>query len=177
MTYFLARENLDVHVHKHPHHKSLNEQLMQDISTLDFVWHEDNIHGTNIKGRQFNFVSNPGIPKPKGVQLLEQWVRQVITLDYIDINFATWVARLDKGQETVSHYHHPHCSMVFVYFVNTPKGSSPLVFPTSGKKVKAEAGTLVIHPSTLVHKVPPNKCDGRITIASNLHISEKAVKF
>ena len=47
------------------------------------------------------------------------------------------------------HYHHPHSSLVFVYFVNTPKGSSPLVFPTSGKKVKAEAGTLVIHPGVL----------------------------
>ena len=62
----------------------------------------------------------------------------------------TWAACLDKGQgQHVEHDHYPHCTIVFVYFVNTPKGSSPLVFPTSGKKVKAEAGTLVIHPGVL----------------------------
>ena len=178
---FFCRENLEVQVYKHPHYQSLNEQLMKDISTLDFTWHEDNIYGTNIKGSQFNFISNPKVPKPKGVKLLEQWVTQIVRsgwkvepwLNYIDVNFTTWVARLDKGQETMCHFHHPHSSLVFVYFLNTPKGSSPLVFPTSGKKVKAEAGTLVIHPSVLKHKVPPNKCDGRITIASNLYISEK----
>ena len=76
--------------------------------------------------------------------------------DDIPVNIhATWVARLDKGHiQHVEHLHYPLCTIVFVYFVNTPKGSSPLVFPTSGKKVKAEAGTLVIAPSTLRHKVP-----------------------
>ena len=146
---------------------------MKDISTLDFTWHEENVYGTNIKGSQFNFISNPHVAKPNGIILLEQWVTQLVKLNFIDINFHTWIARLDEGQETLEHSHYPVCTMVFVYFVNTPKGSSPLVFPTSGKKVKAEAGTLVIHPSVLKHKVPPNKCDGRITIASNLYISEK----
>ena len=145
---------------------------MKDISTLDFTWHEENVYGTNIKGSQFNFISNPHVAKPNGIILLEQWVTQLVKLNFIDINFHTWIARLDEGQETLEHSHYPVCTMVFVYFVNTPKGSSPLVFPTSGKKVKAEAGTLVIHPSVLKHKVPPNKCDGRITVASNMDIIE-----
>ena len=169
---FLCRENLEVQVYKHPHYQSLNEKLMKDISTLDFTWHEENVYGTNIKGSQFNFISNPHVAKPNGIILLEQWVTQLVKLNFIDINFHTWIARLDEGQETLEHNHYPVCTMVFVYFVNTPKGSSPLVFPTSGKKVKAEAGTLVIHPSVLKHKVPPNKCDGRITVASNMDIIE-----
>jgi len=177
---FWCKEKLEVQVYKHPHYQSLNESLMKDISTLDFTWHEDNVVGTNIKGSQFNWVSNPHISKPKGVKLLEQWVSQIVHDDYgdyIDIHYATWVANLDKGQETKLHHHYPHCSMVFVYFVNTPKGSSPLVFPTSGKKIKAEAGTIVIHPSILKHKVPPNKCDNRLTIASNVYISENGINF
>ena len=181
---FWCREKIEVQVHKHPHYQSLNEKLMMDISTLNFTRHENNVYGTNIKGSQFNFSSNPNIAKPNGVKLLEQWFTQIVkdssgmfSEDNVDINFGTWVARLDKGQETVLHHHHPQCTMVFVYFLNTPKGSSPLVFPTSGKKIKAEAGTIVIHPSILKHKVPPNKCDNRLTIASNVYISENGINF
>ena len=154
---------------------------MEDISKLDFLWHEENVYGTNIKGSQFNFCNNLDA-KPRGVLLIERWVKQIVLSQIrgnipVTIKYATWVARLDKGQQTIRHFHHPHCSIVFVYFVNTPKGSSPLVFPTSGKKVKAEAGTLVIHPGVMQHEVPPNKCDGRITIASNLYISEAGINL
>ena len=154
---------------------------MEDISKLKFLWHENNVTGTNIKGSQFNFCNNLDA-KPRGVLLLERWVKQIVLSQIrgnipVTIKYATWVARLDKGQQTIRHFHHPHCSIVFVYFVNTPKGSSPLVFPTSGKKVKAEAGTLVIHPGVMQHEVPPNKCDGRITIASNLYISEAGINL
>ena len=170
---FSCRENLEVRVYKHPHYQSLNETLMEDFNKLNFTKYENNAVHTNIKGSQFNFMSHPDIPKPKGIILIEQWVRQLINLKYCDIDFGTWIAKLDKGQETIDHDHYPFSTMVCVYFVNTPKGSSPLVFTKSGKKVKAEAGTLVIHPSTLRHKVPPNKCDNRVTIASNIWITEQ----
>ena len=169
---FYCRENLEVQVYKHPHYQSLNEKLMEDFNKLPFVAYENQTHFTNIKGKQLNFTNNPHIVKPKGIVLIEQWVKQLINNNNVDINFHTWVARLDEGQETLEHDHYPLCTMVFVYFVNTPEGSSPLVFPTSGKKVKAEAGTLVIHPSTLRHKVPTNRTHGRVTIASNMDIIE-----
>ena len=56
----------------------------------------------------------------------------------------------------------------FVYFIKCPKGSSPLVFTKSGKKIKAEEGKIVIFPGWLRHHVPKNKCEGRITMAGNI---------
>ena len=55
----------------------------------------------------------------------------------------------------------------FVYFVKTPKGSSPLIFTNSGKRIKAEEGKIVIFPGRLLHHVPKNKCEGRMTLAGN----------
>ena len=50
----------------------------------------------------------------------------------------------------------------FVYFVKCPKGSSPLVFTTSGKKVKAEEGKIALFPANILHHVPKNRCEGRV---------------
>ena len=89
--------------------------------------------------------------------------------------FVTWAARLDKGQQTLEHDHLFYATFAFVYFVNVPKGSSPLIFTTSGKKIKAEPGKLVLFPAPLRHKVPINKCDNRVTIASNITMIENTM--
>ena len=170
-----CRENLEIQIHHHPHYQSLNEKLMDDLCKLNFLPHKQNLNYTNIKGSQFNFCNENLSLKPKGVALIENWVEQIIRdkeKGSFNFNFRTWVARLDKNQETVEHCHLPYCSFAFVYFVNTPKGSSPLVFPTSGKKIKPEPGKLVLFPAPLRHKVPVNKCDNRVTIASNICILE-----
>ena len=173
-----CRENLKIEIYQHPHHQSLNDKLMDDFSKINFYSHFDNVKFTNIKGDQFHFSEDKLSLKPKRVTLIENWVEQIIREKLrfqTDINFLTWAARLNKGQETIEHDHLPYCILAFVYFVNTPKGASPLVFPTSGKKIKAESGKLVLFPSSLRHKVPFNKCDNRVTIASNISIIEKTV--
>ena len=170
-----CRENLEVEVYHHPHYQSLNEKLMTDFSRLYFYRHEENLNHTNIKGSQLNFCKDNYSLKPKGVTLIENWVKQIIQSKLsvpTQLYFATWAARLDRGQETLEHDHLYYATFAFVYFVNTPKGASPLVFPTSGKKVKAESGKLVLFPAPLKHKVPVNKCDNRVTIASNITILE-----
>ena len=171
-----CRENLEIEIYHHPHYQSLNEKLMDDFSKLTFNLHDDLQYYTNIKGRQLSLISHP--ERPKGVDLIQNWVKQIIQNKVevpVDINFATWVARLDKGQETLEHAHSLYATLAFVYFVNTPKGSSPLIFTTSGKKIKAESGKLVLFPGTLRHKVPVNKCDNRVTIASNITIMQRGV--
>ena len=78
-----------------------------------------------------------------------------------------WGQWYAKGDYQISHTHLPnHWS--FVYYVNTPKGASPLIFPTSGKRVKAEAGKFVIFPAFLQHYVPKNNGEGRSVIGGNL---------
>ena len=75
--------------------------------------------------------------------------------------------RYDKGDYTQTH-HHSFVLYAFVYFIKTPKGSSPLVFTKSGKKIKAEEGKVVIFPGVLRHHVPKNRCDDRIIVAGNV---------
>ena len=169
-----CRENLEIQVYHHPYYQSLNGKLMDELSRLSFISHDKNIYHTNIKGSQLNFSNRP---KPKGIVLIENWAKQIIQdnckIHSIDFNFTTWVAKLDKGQQTLEHDHLYLSSYSFVYFVNTPKGSSPLVFPTSRKRIKAESGKLVLFPPSLRHKVPINKCDNRITVASNITMVEQ----
>jgi hypothetical protein len=77
-----------------------------------------------------------------------------------------WGIICDNGDSIETHNHQPS-QFSFAYYVNTPKGSSPLVFDTSGYKVKAESGKIVIFDSKLKHHVPKNKCDGRSLISGN----------
>ena len=171
-----CRENLEVEIHYHPHYQILNKKLMDDFSKLSFYSHGDTSNHTNIKGSQFGFTGDDLYLKPKGVTLIESWVEQIVRdklSGSFNFRFGTWVTRLDKNQETLEHSHLHFCTLAFVYFVNTPKGSSPLVFPTSGRKIKAEPGKLVLFPPSLNHKVPINKCDNRVTIASNITIYER----
>ena len=172
MTDLECIENLKVKVYKNLYDRSFNEKLTDDLSKLSFVNHEDSDFHTNIKGSQYNFDGNSPL-KPEGVFSLERKIGDLIHSDCkiaLTIALYSWVARLDKGQKTMLHDHMPQCTLAFVYFVNTPEGSSPLVFPTSGKKVEAESGTLVIFPAVLDHEVPTNNCDNRLTIAGNLTI-------
>ena len=173
-----CRENLEIEIYHHPHYQNLNEKLMDDFSKLNFYSHENNSHHTNIKGDQFGFIGDDLNLKPRGVELIENWVKQIIQNKVevpVDINFATWVARLDKGQETLDHEHSFYATIAFVYFANAPKGASPLIFTTSGKKIKPEPGKLVLFPGSLRHKVPVNKSDNRVTIASNITIMQRGV--
>ena len=170
-----CKENLAIEIHHHPHHQSLNENLMNEISNFGFTPYREG-YGTNIKGSQFNFPGKSDSIKPKEVTLIENWVEQIIKDKLIaltDFDFGTWIARLDKGQETVEHSHLFYSTYAFVYFVNAPKGASPLVFPTSGKRIKAEPGKLVLFPASLRHKVPVNKCHNRLTIVSNITSNQK----
>lgn len=64
------------------------------------------------------------------------------------------------------HDHYPN-QWAFVYYVNTPEGSSPLVFVDSGKEFYGKAGQIIIFPGLIKHYVPPNKCEGRSVIAGN----------
>ena len=77
-----------------------------------------------------------------------------------------WGALYGKNDHATSHNHEPSY-FSFVYYVNVPKNSSPLIFVNSGYKVKTYTGKLVIFDSKLYHKVPKNKSENRSLIAGN----------
>ena len=69
-----------------------------------------------------------------------------------------WGQYYKKGDYQITHNHNP-LSWSFVYYVNAPKGSAPLVFTSSNKKIFPKPGMLVLFPSWIEHHVPKHKCE------------------
>ncbi len=168
-----VKEYHDILIRKHPYAESLNKKLLVDAEKL---LEEHALKGrfTNVMGQRTYQIYHLS----ENIQKLVSWIldeyrydRTVHTLspddDHLKKRLGCWIARYNKGDSARPHHHKPH-TWGFVYFINTPKGSSPLVFTTSGKKVKAEAGKVVIFPAQVMHSVPINKCDNRIVCAGNI---------
>ena len=162
MTYI--REKLQVQEYKYPFAEKVNPLLESQIRE---VWDtRDKPDNMNAQFTGFHFERDN-----KSAQNISRWVSDLIRKDCIKypVNLKCvelWGVLYNEGDYITSHQHGPSLYS-FVYFVNTPKGSSPLVFETSGHKIKPEAGKVVIFESRLIHKVPPNKCNGRVTISGN----------
>ena len=77
-----------------------------------------------------------------------------------------WGLLYNKGDEVTSH-HHGGNLFSFSYYVSAPKGSSPLIFTTSGYKIKPKEGQLIIFDSRLIHHIPKDKSEGRCVIVGN----------
>ena len=45
-----------------------------------------------------------------------------------------------------------------------------MVFTTSGKRVKAEEGKVIIFPGNVLHHVPKTRSDGRVIMAGNINL-------
>ena len=164
------KEYHDLIIKKHPYAESLNKKLLKDAEGL-LKTHPHTLY-TNVNGeRTSNIYDNSS-----NVQILVKWI-----LDEYRYNCNTWsiddtqvkkrvgcwFAKYNKGDSTQKHHHRPH-TWSWVYFVNCPRGSSPLVFPTSGKRIKAEEGKVVIFDAQIFHEVPKNRCDNRIVMAGNI---------
>lgn len=169
------KENLWVHEEFHPFAKDMNEKIIQESMSYEWMEHDDprmvNLDGstTNIKALQ---TSNVLHTSGKNLTLLHDWVLSVLSTRRLAGGFnmylyPMWLARYGEGEYTTPHYHVP-ATYAFVYFVKAPKGAAPLVFSTSGYKCKAEEGKLVIFSGFMMHHVPKNKCKDRITIAGNI---------
>ena len=162
----LIRENLEVIIKHHPYYETLNKKILEEFKSVYFTREIYNDDGGISNVRAIQTANNIKTPT---LSLIKQWIIDLMgvsdqTLYEID---ECWGAYYNKGDHTVSHQH--RCAIYsFVYFVKTPTGSSPLVFTTSGKKIKAEEGKVVIFPGDMLHHVPKNRCDGRMILAGNL---------
>ena len=167
---FKIKENLPVVVEKYPYYESLNKKILEDSKYL--YWKNDvtNSDGgpSNVKALRTDGFDAYSV---KSIGRVVDWVREIVrNVSYGSSRYAlssgVWMAKYKKGEYTVSHTHPGDFS--FVYFVKTPSGSSPLVFTTSGKRIKAEEGKLILFSSRLKHHVPKNRCDNRIVLSGNL---------
>ena len=162
------RENLPVIIEHYPFHESLNKKIIKETENHFYQENSTNLDGglSNVRAAQTNDykISTPSI------ELIYEWI-----LTLLRPTNRGWKLEVDNGwlawyrdkEFAVKHHHHP-IAYAFVYFVKCPKGSSPLIFSTSGKRIKAEEGKVVIFPGNLVHHVPKNKCYDRIVLAGNI---------
>ena len=160
-------EHIEVNIHQHPFYKSINEKLIEDCKNFPFTRNIRNPDGsfTNVRALQtFNDIESPTL------SLINNWILSILQGKY-GFNSSIhekWISHYNKGDYTIRHSHVP-ATFAFNYFIKTPPGSSPLIFSTSGKKIKAEEGKLVIFYGNVEHHVPKNRCDGRITMAGNIY--------
>ena len=96
---------------------------------------------------------------------------------------ACWGIIYKKGDGSTIH-HHGTTDVSWVYYVKTPKGSSPLVFPQCAYytpenelkilEVEPEEGLMVLFLGNVDHLVSPSEIDEeRIVIAGNIDKQEK----
>ncbi len=166
-----AQEKLPVIIRHYPHYESVNAKIVRDSLFANFKEGEEvhmgeftsNIRASQTVSRRIHSES---------IDKIYNWIITILhgsaflrIFDFTVDN--AWLAVYNKGEYTNKHSHYPY-PFSFVYFVKSPKGSSPLVFSSSGKRIKPEEGKGVIFPGSLFHHVPKNNCDGRIVLAGNL---------
>ena len=162
-----VKEKVEIFIENYPYHVSLNKKLIEESKEFSFVKNFicDDGAPTNIKALQtHNDIESPTL------SLITQWIVSLMLGKYnasYTIN-DMWITKYNKGDYTLSHCHQPN-AFAFNYFIKSPKGSSPLVLTTSGKRVKSDEGKVVIFPAGVWHHVPQNKCEGRMTLAGNIY--------
>ena len=167
-----VKEYLPIQIEKHPCSDSLNKEILKDCENFQFSRDIKNLDGgdTNVRALQ-----TAGRLESKSIRLIEEWVVNLLEINYPghyggERGFKvtnSWLARYNKNDYTVSHSHRPSYTS-FVYFVKSPKGSSPLVFSHSKKKIQPVEGILVLFDGSVKHHVPPNKCEDRVVLAGNV---------
>lgn len=169
-----VREKHHIVVQKHPYAESLNKKLLNDIELFNFYYRDNNLNNSNIFGSKCSLLPHQITPS---MQIVLDWVEQILSMQWNNfysmnskINMSTWFAKYNKGEYARDHNHELHAHHAFAYFVKCPKGSSPLVFTTSNKKIKAHEGKVVIFPGNLYHHVPKNNCDDRIVFVGNIRV-------
>ena len=168
MEHGLVKSDQYIFVDVHPHHRDLNKKIIEESKSFPFVMGQRNHDGS---------ISNVRAPKTtearvtsRSIELVYSWIQIILNQRHNNWNFqvySSWLAKYSKDQYTVSHHHIP-ASFSFVYFVKSPKGSSPLILTTSRKRITPDEGKVVIFPGHLNHEVPKNKCDGRMVLAGNI---------
>jgi hypothetical protein len=152
----------EVIVFKYSDYKILNKKLLIEAKNTIYSWTDV----TNIRGKMSEWYISG-----KYINIIKNWIISLVQNKNNKTVWCTdcWYAKYDYGDHALLH-NHGNVDLSFVYYVNTPKGSSPLVFPTLDKKIKAEEGNLVLFNGNLKHSVPKNNCKNRVIIAGNLNL-------
>ena len=156
------RERLKIAEYDYPLANILNPKLHQVITEMP----EMQTKPKSVKARMTDWRS-----EHSQFTIITDLAYKYIQRDFLESRIELtcsecWGIIYNDGDYVERHNHEPSYYS-FVYYVNTPKGSSHLVFDTSGYKVKAKEGKLVIFDSKLYHHVPTNRSMNRTVISGN----------
>ena len=165
----IVKETHEIVEDFYPFAHSIKDNIIKESTNFPFLREIYNADGglTNVRSLQTRGIRDArNIP---AVRLLFRWIIDLTPCsnDYPLKIRTFWISKYGHRDFTISHNHRPS-SYSFVYFVNCPKGSSPLIFTTSGKRIKPEEGKVIIFPGNVFHHVPKNRCDNRIVLAGNM---------
>jgi len=158
-----VNQSVEVFEYFYPFAESINKKLLDEAKLIEY----SESYKTNLECKMSSWET-----KTKNSKIISQWVSSLLYTKHEPWKYSfqidkLWYAKYDYGDFAHPHTHIPF-SFAFVYFINTPKGSSPLCF--SRKSIKAESGKLVIFPACLKHHVPKNKCENRLIMAGNVSL-------
>ena len=169
----ILNEKLQIIIEFHPFYQSLNKRIMEEYLGIGFP----NTNKTNVKAKMSHW--NLGDLDMPSVHDVGVWAINLVQSNWVSCRHGMTmrdicIASYDNEDYAIKHDHIPTC-FSFVYYVKCPRGSSPLIFSTSGKRIKAEEGKMVLFPSVMKHEVPRNNCEDRIVIAGNIEPVNKNI--
>ena len=152
----------DLIIEQHPDYEKLNSNLLKESEGVIYDWSDI----TYVRGKMSEWHICG-----KYIDVIKEWVKTLTPSikGMIPRIIDAWYARFDYGNHALVH-NHGDMYASFVYYVKTPEGSSPIVFPDENETVEAKEGNLLIFPGHINHYVPENKCEGRVIIAGNINL-------
>ena len=153
----------DLIIEQHPDYENLNQKLLKESEGVIYDWSDI----TYIKGKMSEWHICG-----KYIDVIKEWAKNLTppVIGKVPTILNAWYAIYDYDDHALVH-NHGDIYASFVYYVKTPEGSSPIVFPDENETVEAKEGNLLIFPCHINHYVPKNKCDGRVIVAGNIDIS------
>tara|TARA_X000000368_G_C22611544_1_gene528170 strand:- start:65 stop:574 length:510 start_codon:yes stop_codon:yes gene_type:complete len=163
----LLGERLGVVEHFCPFAEQVNPILYSMILDLP----NDPDHPDNVSGK----MTTRDLFKYEKMNGFIAWITDILTNEFGKGGATHWSFPYDmrcrelwgvyykKGDCITDHSHSPFL-YAFSYYVKAPKGSPPLIFSTSGHRIKAETGKLVLFEGRLAHRVPKSKVNDRCII-------------
>lgn len=117
-------------------------------------------------------------------KLIAGYVRDFLQLSMFKVTIydsklvlaSLWGMIYNYGDHQLVHDHLP-CHWAFVYYVNTPANSPPLIFDDCSHTYYPVAGQIVVFPASLRHHVPRSMVVGRSNVVGNFYYQTNSAVF
>ena len=160
-------EKLAVAEFMHPDPDHICEPLYEYIKDLPKIGYEASVNAS-MSERRIHEYENPSM-----MQFLS-WLQKIMTNNthifgrdgFLRLE-EVWGTTFNKGDNITPHNHMPF-AWTWIFYVNAPVGSSPLVFSESKHHIEVSRGKLLIFEGRLQHEVPECTVDGRCILSGNI---------